>query len=170
MKKLILLLLLTTLGHAQQGYLSLGVDIRNGILGSKPTDNKPELNLNFRAVAVGNKGTEGGIGFELFERLDYNRMYILFGQQIELTRDLKIVPQLEPSIINRKGGWGGGLGYQDNASSHLSLALSLPIRYKLSDKLSLELYTNFLPRTDLGAKYDDFKIIISNFATINLEL
>lgn len=159
----LLLLLLSTIGYSQQGYVSATFDVRNATFGSAPTENKPEPNTNFKLAMVGNKGTEAGIGLELFPRIDYNRYYLFLGQQIKLSETLKLVPSLEPSIINRWGSWGKGLGYEDNRSSHLTLGASLALRVKITDKLFLENQFSALPSTDLAAKYDDFKVRYSYF-------
>lgn len=170
MKKLLPLLLLTFQLHAQQGYVSAGIDLRNATLGSDATKNESAGNFNFKAMLVGNKGTEVGMGFEMFPRIDYNRMYLSAGQQIKITEDIKAVPSLEPSIINRWDDWGGGLGYKDNRSCHLSIALNLGLRYDISERFGLQLNYNLLPRTDTGAKYDDFKVVGSTFFEILIKL
>lgn len=62
--------------------------------------------------------------------------------------------------------WGGGLGYVDNASSHLAFGASVPVRFDINNSFAVELQTNILHRTDIKAKYGNDKWVVSNFLNI----
>ena len=54
MKKLITILLLTTSIYAQDNYMSFsaGIDVRNALFGSEPTNNKPALDYQLQFAMV----------------------------------------------------------------------------------------------------------------------
>lgn len=153
MKKLLFALLATATMQAQHVYFSTGVDFKNAITGSQATNNKPSYNGIFTFGMVDAKGFEVSIIYETFKTLDFNRFSFGVGKSIAITKDIALIPTLEPTLINRSDDWGGGLGYIDNPSSHLTLGVSLPIRYDLNDTFAVELYSNYMYRTDIVAKY-----------------
>ena len=166
MKKLILLLLIANVTQSQNIYFSAGIDVRNSISGSKATNNKSELDLNFKFGLVSNKGVEITINYEKFNAIDFSRFAFGVGQQIELTEKIKVVPTIEYGLINRSGNWGGGLSQDEGKSSHLGFGFSLPIRYEINDKFAVELQSQLLQRTDINTKYGGNNFVLSNF--INL--
>lgn len=160
MKKLILLLLLTASSYAQDSYVYFGssADLRNATIGSQATENKASADLLFKFGMTG-QGFEVAIGYEHFERLDFKRYMISVGKILEVNKRLTVVPSVEPSIISRWGSWGGGLGYQDVESAHLTVGLAMPIRYHLNDNFALEAILDAILRTDDMARYgDEFKV------------
>ena len=153
MKKILFALLATATMQAQNVYFSTGVDIKNTIKGSDATKNQPSYNGIYTFGMVDSKGFEVSITYEQFKRLDFNRFSFGIGKSIYIAENISLIPTLEPTIINRSDDWGGGLGYKDNPSSHLTLGFSLPIRYDLNDTFAVELYSNYMYRTDIVAKY-----------------
>jgi hypothetical protein len=111
--------------------------------------------LNAKFGMVSNQGVEVTLGYEPNSQLEFNRMYMGAGYQFWLNSDaFCFVPSVEPSLINRSGGWGTEEDLSDDgSSSHLSLGLNLAMRYEISDALSVEYSPNFLLRTDIKAKY-----------------
>ena len=166
MKKLILLLLIANASQSQNLYFSAGIDVRNAIAGSKPTNNKSELDLNFKFGLVSNKGVEITINYEKFNAIDFNRFAFGVGQQIEVTEKIKVVPTLEYGLINRSGNWGGGFSQDDVKSSHLGFGFSLPIRYEINDYFAIELQSQLLQRTDINTKYGGNNFVLSNFVNL----
>lgn len=159
MKKLILILI-TSVSFSQT-YISVGADIKNAIVGSQPTNNKPSFNGIFRFGMIGSLGkTEGievTIGYETFKKISYDRYFFTVGKNINITDDFTIVPAYELSLINR---WGVNWGVK---SSHLAfLGANIGFRYKLSEKLKIELLTAILDRVDLNTMYGGRNIKISN--------
>jgi hypothetical protein len=170
MKKLIILLLLSTSIYAQDSYLSLatGIDIRNVIIGSKPTNNTPSIDYQFQFAMV-DRRFEVNVGYECFPRINFDKYSIgvgyhiplygyILGKQVKTT----VIPSIEPSLIGRWGKWGGGISY-NQVSSHLSLGANLAFRWNLSDNIAVEYCFNVLPRTDLNAMYNKKVILGSNY-------
>jgi len=166
MKKLILLILFTVSLQAQNVYFSAGFDVRNLVIGSKPTNNNSELNLMAKFGMVSNKKVEVTVNYEKFNSLDFWKFGFGVGKQIIITEKIMIVPTLECNLINRSDDWGGGLGYKDSPSSHLAFGASVPIRYNINDNWAVELQTNLLQRTDIKAKYGKDKWAFSNFLNL----
>ena len=156
MKKLIIALLFTNLVSAQYVAFIGGLDLKNATIGSDATNNKPELNYSLQFTMVSIKNVEAGIGYESFERIDFNRMYLSAGVQFPIGQ-FKIIPTLEPSIINRFRNWGGGLDY-NFSQSFLTVAFNLAIQYGLNDRFAVQSAINLLPRPDDKMMFDDSKI------------
>lgn len=161
MRKLLLALLFTSSIYAQKdNYMSFstGLDIRNAIVGSNPTNNKPALDYQFQFAMV-DRNFEVNVGYECFPRLNFDKYSIgigyhlplygnIFGKEIKTT----MIPSLEPSLIGRWGTWGGGISHSQ-VSSHLALGVNLAFRWDLSDVWAVEYCFNSLTRTDLAAMY-----------------
>lgn len=163
MKKLLFTaLLFTSLSNAQSKepyvYFTANADLRNATIGSDATDHKAQLNSMFKFGMTG-QGFEVAIGYEMFPALDYERYFVTVGKMIDVSERITVVPSIEGSIIGRKDDWGGGLGYHDNESSHLTVGVAIPVRYHLSDTFALEMIFDAIIRTDDMAKYrDSFKV------------
>jgi hypothetical protein len=172
----ILLLLLATVVFSQSKneehyyYFSTAVDIRNAIVGSDPTNNKPALDVLYQAAIVGHN-VEVNIGYESFNRISFDKYTVgvgyhfplygyIFGKEIKTV----LIPSTEFSLIGRWGkDWQG-------VSSHFTLGGNLGLRWHLSDKIAGELLTNALPRIDLKAKYpklhDNIPIVYSIYVKL----
>lgn len=172
MKKTILILMLSFTCFAQKEsyiYFSGAVDIKNAIVGSNPTKNKPELDFLYQFGMVGNN-IEVNIGYENFKAINFDKYSIAIGYHFPLygyifEKQIKtiLIPSIEPCIINRWGNWAGGLGDRTQASGHLSIALNTSLRWSLTQKMSLELQSSILPRTDLNAMYGGSNLVFSNY-------
>jgi len=155
-----LLLILGLTANAQKdNYISVA-------LGSDPTGH---IITQFSMVA---KNVDVSLNYDVNKKLDYRRYSFGLGYHVPLFgyvtgNELKttFIPSIEPSLIDRKGDWGGGLQQNDN-SSHLSVALNLAFQWELSDSFRIETALNLLPRTDLKVKYpaDSWseKIVVCN--------
>lgn len=166
MKKIIFLLLIANVAQSQNVYFSAGIDVRNAIAGSKPTNNKSELDLNLKFGLVSNKGIEITVNYEKFNAIDFSRFSFGLGKQIEINDKFKVVPTLEYGLINRSGDWGGGLSTKNNNSSHLGWGISLPIRYEINDNFAVELQSQLLQRVDINTKYGGNNFVLSNFVNL----
>ena len=178
MRKLFLLLVLfVSIGYSQSkekdGYIAFSgaFDVRNAIIGSTPTQNKPELDVLFQFAMVGNN-LEVNVGYERFNAIDFEKYTIgvgyhfplygyVFGQPIKTT----FIPSIEPTLIGRWGTWGGGLG-DTQVSSHLSLGGNLAFRWDITDNFAFEYLFNALPRTDLSTMYGENMDITRDRASI----
>lgn len=163
MKKAIILvtLLLSIHSFAQKGYVAVSAafDIKNTIVGSTPTNDKPELDVFLQFTAVGNKGTEVSFGYEYFPRINFSKFTLGAGQTFPLYgyirgHEIKTILflGLEPTMINRWGTWGGGITDENNVS-FLSLGGNVALRWFLSDRFAIEALFNALPRTDSRYMY-----------------
>lgn len=168
MKKL-LFFLFTITATAQESYqyASVAIDVRNGIVGSNPTNNTPELDLLFQAGLVGDNW-EVNIVYESFKAIHFDKYSIGVGYHIPLygrigNKVIKtiLIPSIEPSLIGR---WGQEWG---TTSSHLAIGGNISLRWFLSDKIAVEWLINGLTRTDLKAGYPELHktvpIIGSNY-------
>lgn len=160
----LVLILFISISYGQEHYLytSAAIDIRNATLGSEPTNYQPELNYLLQAGIV-SRNIEVNIGYERFETIKFDKMTMGVGYHFPFYSKWGktiLIPSIEPTIINR---WGNEWG---SRSSHLSIGGNLSLRWNLSDTIAFELLCNALPRTDLATRYDDNKIVISNFAKV----
>lgn len=164
MKNIYILVILITLNiHSQNVYFSTGIDVKNALIGSKPTNNNSALDVTIQfGMIEGN--TEVVIGYEKFETIYFDKFWFGVGHHFNVNENIKIIPSLEPSLIGR---WGDTW---QTTSSHLSIGGSLALRYKINYHLSIELQCNALPRTDLSARYPTINpnppIIFSNYLKI----
>jgi hypothetical protein len=141
----------------QEHYLafSAGFDIRNATIGSKVTTEKPAFDLLYQFAMV-SKNIEVNIGYERFNDICFDKMtfgvgyhFPLYGRIGNTVIKTVLIPSIEPTLIGR---WGNEW---ECRSSHLSIGGNLALRWHLSDKIALELLSNFLPRTDLSARYPE---------------
>lgn len=176
--KLLLLLILSLNIYSQNVYISAGFDVRNLVIGSEATRNKSELDYILRFGMIGSipKHTtvlEAQIGYERFEAIQYDRFFFgvgvhfplyayIFGEEIKTT----LIPTIEPSLIGRWGNWGGGLGEYQQNSSHLTIGVSLALRYEISRKFSIEAQSGVLPRIDLNTMYGGDNYIVNTSLSV----
>jgi hypothetical protein len=147
---------------------SAAVDVRNGIVGSDPTDNKPALDMLYQALIVTPCNIEINIGYESFKDIHFEKYtmgvgyhFPLYGQILGREIKTTFIPSIEPTLIGRYGQeW-------QTTSSHLSVGGNLALRWNISDKVAVEWLCNFLPRTDLMARYPELHtkvpIVTSNY-------
>jgi hypothetical protein len=147
MKNIILLLFTTMVFSQGSPYLSISADLRNGIVGSKPTNNKPEADLLFRAGVISNKDLKVGVLYENFKSIGFQKYGFEIGNQIKFTNRLIIVPTIEVTIIVREN------------LNHLNAGLNAEIIYMLTDNLGISTIANYSTRTDLNYYYggDNYK-------------
>ncbi|WP_148103998.1 hypothetical protein [Flavobacterium sp. LS1P28] len=159
---------------AQDNYLAFSVafDVRNTIMGSEPTNNESAKDFLVQFSMV-SKDVEVNIGYETFPRLDFSKYTIGVGYHTHFYVNLfrrvihtVFIPSIEPTLINRNGDWGGGIGYNQE-SSHLSLGLNLGLRWDLSDDIAVEYLFNALPRNDLKAMYGNTMDITNGKASVS---
>jgi len=158
---IIVTLLVTFKSHSQpkdqEHYLafSTGLDIKNAIIGSKATGDKPALDLLCQFAMV-SQNIEVNIGYERFNAICFDKFtfgvgyhFPLYGRIGNKVIKTVLIPSIEPTLIGR---WGDEW---ECRSSHLSISGNLALRWHLSDKTALEFLSNFLPRTDLYSRYPE---------------
>ncbi len=147
MKKLIFLLLFTCLLQAQRknGYVAfvVGADIKNVVIGSEATQNKPEFNILYKLSMVGDK-VEVFAGYEQFKAIGYDKISFGVGYHIKYKK-IALIPSIEPCLISREVN-----GFQ---TSNLSIGFNTSVRYFVAKNIGIELVFNALPRTDLKQLY-----------------
>ncbi len=135
--------------------LSAGLDIRNASIGSAPTQDKPAIDVLYQ-FAIVSQNIEVNIGYECFNAIRFDKYSIGVGYHFPLYGRIRhtvirtvFIPGIEPTMINRWGEeWGG-------KSAHLTIGGNLALRWHLGDNMAVELLANFLPRTDLEARYPE---------------
>jgi hypothetical protein len=170
MKKLIILLLLATSAQSQI-YVSTGIDVRNAVTGTQPTNMNPALDLLFKVHLVG-KNVECTVQYERFNTIGFEKyafgagyIFPLYGNIGGKTIRTLVIPSIEPTLIGR---WKtNNSGDFDSKSSHLALGGSMTVKWELSERLAIGIVGNALYRTDLVAKYNTKSpIVYSNYLTL----
>ncbi len=181
MKKIILLLLLSCSVYAQKdNYISFSaaIDIKNGLVGSKPTNCEPKLDVIYQFSLV-DRNVEVNVSYELFNAIGFNKYsagvgyhFKLYGYVFKNEIKTTIIPSIEPTLIGR---WKTKLNNDwYDSSSHMTLGANLEIKWDLNEKLSLGIQCNALPRVDLSSRYRDVydkaPVIFSNYFKISYKL
>jgi hypothetical protein len=178
MKKILMVVFIMTgiLSYSQskdkEHYISFstGLDVKNSIVGSKPTNNEPALNLLYQ-ISIVSDNIEVNIGYENFNRIKFDKYTIgvgyhfpLYGRVFNHQTKVVMVISAEPTIINR---WGDNWG---TTSSHLTIGGNIGFRGLITDRIGVEYLLNALPRTDLSSRYPEINptipIIYSNFVKV----
>lgn len=170
---LIVMLFLNCTVFSQEHYIafSAAVDIKNGISGSTPTGNKPALDVFYQASIITPCNVEINIGYESFNKIHFDKYtmgvgyhFPLYGRIGNSVIKTTLIPSIESTLIGR---WGKEW---QTTSSHLSIGGNLALRWNINDAIAVELLTNFLPRTDLKARYPEkhqkIPVITSNYFKI----
>jgi hypothetical protein len=140
--KTLILLLFTTIAFSQGSpYVSVSADLRNGTIGSDPTNNEPKANLLFRAGMISNKNLKIGVLYEIFEAIDFQKYGFEIGQQIDIAKKIKFIPTLEGTIIVRE------------SLNFLNAGANGELIYMLTKNLGISAIANYSTRTDLTYYY-----------------
>lgn len=132
---------------AQEAFISASFDLRNAVIGSTPTGNKPAADLLLKCGMVGEKGFEIQVQYENFKRIDFVKYGVNFGHKIPITDNLSVSPLAELAFIKRD--WGGDVGEVANGGAGAAVS----VRYYFSDRFGIELFTEQLFRGDLDWRY-----------------
>lgn len=178
MKKLIILLLLTTISYAQETYVafSAGFDVGNATFGSRPTNYKPSLDGLYQFSMVG-QNIEGIVSYEHFQEIGFSKFsfgggyhFPLYGRMFGEVRRTVFISSLDISLINR-------FDKAYNPKSHFTLGANLAFRWHLTDDFAVETQLNSLPRVDLKYRNeksdtpDDlrerYRIVINGLPVVN---
>lgn len=166
---LILVLILVTCNSNSQtekdNYISFsgGLDVRNAIIGTDPTNNKSAIDY-FLQFSIVHRNIETSVGYENFTKIRFDRYFIGIGYHFPLylsawQKNIKttFIPSIEPSLVNRWGTWQEGLNFKE-PSSYFSVGGNLAFRWDINDEFAFEYSFNALPRTDLKTKYGDLSL------------
>jgi hypothetical protein len=159
----------------KEGYLAIsaGVDVRNALVGSEYTSNKPSLDFLGKFSMVGNN-IEVNVGFESFKKIGFNKYTVgvgyhfpLYGRIGNTVIKTSLIPSIEPTIIDR---WGEEWETRKAHFSFFSVGANIALRWHLTDHISSELLLNALPRVDLSVRYPEIHnsvpIVCSVYAMI----
>jgi hypothetical protein len=148
MKKLFtMLVFLPIMSFSQVQYVSVLADVKNGIVGSDPTSNKPALDIIILAGATDKNGIAVEIGYENFQAIKFSKMYFGVGYTlIHWSKKLECVLSVEPTYITRDWGEYGKVTYT-------TIGASSRATYKLSDNLGVSALGNVLLREDNADRY-----------------
>ena len=172
-------------GQKKENYFSasLGSDIKNSIVGSKPTGFKPASDLVIGLHVVSNN-FELNPEIETFSKIGYFRSGINFGLHFNkwfipignTEMDFTLVPSIGASLISRSGKEDKLIVTPEQDywvygnSSHISAQANLSFRLKLSDSFILDYTANLSTRPDLVYMYptDNPKFMcLSNFLKLH---
>lgn len=172
-------------GQKKENYfsVSLGSDIKNSIVGSKPTNYKPSADLVFGLHMV-SKNVELNPEIESFNEIGYLRSGLNFGYHLNnwfipignKELDFTVVPNVGISVISRFGKTDKLIETKDQdyyiygKSAHIATQANLSFRLKLSDSFMLDYTANLSTRPDLMYMYptDEPKFLcLSNFLKLH---
>lgn len=154
MKKLIVLAVLVfgmsaTAQGLNEAFLSASFDVRNASFGSAPTNNKPALDALFKCGMVGEKGLEFQAMYEVFKKIEFSKYGLCVGQKIPVIED-KMSVSLLAELAWVKRDWGGEVGEVGNGCAGMAIST----RYKISDRVGVELFLERLFRGDIDWRYN----------------
>jgi hypothetical protein len=162
MKKLITLLLIPLFASGQsKPYVSfsVGVDVRNALIGSQPTNNKPEVDYLIGFNMISYNRFDVGIFYENFNRIKFTRYGASVGYQLPITEKLTLTPAVEFSLINRgevEREFEGNGGF-------ISYGVNCKLQYPILNNLDVSLKGNFIKRNDLSYLYGGTNLLFSGY-------
>jgi hypothetical protein len=164
MKKIILTLLVTSLTYSQ-GFVKIGADVRNGIIGSKPTDDKPAFNGLYKIGFISNDGIRLNISFEHFDEIKFTRWGLEAGYVFEFKK-FKLHTTLELSTIERKLT----TSHYYNGTIVLTGGCNIEIEYNLTDNFSISMVNQLIYRNDFSIYNAKEKFVNSVFFMVTFKL
>jgi len=146
---------------AQSINFSAGIDVRNAIIGSEPTNDNPELDLLLSCRMVSNKDVVISIQYETFKAISFTKYSFTLGYQFNPLNKINFTPNLEFGVISRKD-------FSDfkGEGSFFTVGCNFILEYDLSDSFNFGVNTNISHRTDLDYMYGGKNYILSNFIVL----
>lgn len=134
-------------------FIGLGLDLRNALVGSDPTNNKSALDLNFKVGAIHNK-MELLMFYENFDRITFQAygLNINYVQPIASLTDITI-------------GIEAGSIIRSSNSNFLMAGGNLELRHQLND-FTIALQGNARIRPDIWYKNTSLPIRYSGFIVV----
>lgn len=165
MKKLTLILIFTSAFCYSQAFLKIGADIKNGIVGSKPTNDKPAFNGVYKIGFISNENIRLNMTFEHFNQIKFTRWGIEAGYVFELNK-LNIHTTAEISTIERKLT----TSHYYNGLIVLTGGANLELEYNLTDNFSVSLVNQLIYRNDFRIYNAKEKFVNSVFLSLNFKI
>jgi len=150
---------------AQNVQFSVAIDVRNGITGSDPTDNKPALDLLLGYQMIDKNGMVVGLFYESFKEIEFTKYGFTLGYQVDVSERFKIIPDVEFGMIIRKDFDGF-----EGKGSFFTIGGNATFQYDISEHFALSMKTNISKRTDLDYMYGGDNWILSNFAVLTYKI
>lgn len=141
----------------RHGFVSAGIDFRNAVVGSNPTNNNPELDLLFKLGARDNH-VEISMFYENFKRISFQSYGVNVNYVFELAKNIDVALGIELGSIIRY-----------NNFNFLTGGLNQEVRYDLGEFV-IGLQFNSRIRTDNWKKNTDMPIVYSGFINIYYKL
>ena len=162
--KTVFLMLLTTIATAQTIDFGLSLDVRNALIGSKPTNNKQAIDAIFTFDMVGyNDGVKLGLLYESFPKIGFSRYGFNVGHNFSLDSKWKVTPQIGLYDVQRD--WSKTENDTKETSS-ICYSVANMLSYRLTEEWQVGLFTEIMNRTDLNNYYGGTNIRVSNYASI----
>ena len=141
-------------------FVSTGFDVRNAIVGSKPTDNKSALDVNVKVGALYNH-LEIAMFYENFHRITFQAYGINVNYVGKVAKNTDVVVGIEAGSIIRQSN-----------SNFLMCGGNAEVRYQLGvdSKFSIGLQYNARLRTDIWYKDTPMPIVHSGLLNVYYRL
>ena len=142
MKKIILTLLVTSLTYSQ-GFVKLGADVRNGIIGSEATNNKASFNGMYKIGFISSQNIRLNMTFEHFNQIKFTRWGLEAGYVFEFKK-FNIHTTTEISTIERKLT----TSHFYNGIILLTGGANIEMEYPLTENFSISLVNQLIYRNE----------------------
>jgi hypothetical protein len=163
MKKIILTLLVTSLTYSQ-GFVKIGADVRNGIIGSEATNNKASYNGMYKLGFISNDGIRLNMTFEHFNEIKFTRWGLEAGYVFDLQK-FNIHTTLEISTIERKLT----TSHYYNGIIVLTGGANIEVEYNLTDNFSISMVNQLIYRNDFRIYNAKEKFVNSVFVMVTFK-
>jgi len=168
MKKLILLLFPLFASGQIERYVAFNssIDIRNAVIGSAPTENKPELDLNLAVEFHFKNQLTFGIHYETFKAIGYYKASWGAGYVFEPLKRLRAHIDLQTELIFRQGNVTDELFKQQH--KYIGVSINGKLVYELLPKTLPNVYFGFKGSPQLrgdkkSAGYKDYLVFNGHF-------
>lgn len=162
--KTIILTFLISLFTYSQGFVKIGADIRNGIVGSSATNNKASFNGLYKIGFISNDGIRLNMTFEHFDEIKFTRWGLEAGYVFDLHK-IKLHTTLELCTIERKLT----TSHFYNGIIVLTGGGNIEIEYNLTDHFSISLVNQVLYRNDFRIYNAKEKFVNSVFVMVTFK-
>lgn len=134
------------------GFITFGFDARNAVIGSKPTNDDPELNYHLKAGFVYNN-IELGVLYEQFNRIDFQAYAATLGYTFQLDNEIEIAGILIPldKTDIYVGAEAGSIMRYENFN-FLMYGFNGEIRQHIGNSFILGLQASYRYRSDIDQK------------------
>lgn len=160
----LILIFLSSFLTYSQGFVKIGADIRNGIIGSEATNNKASYNGMYKIGFISNENIRLNMTFEHFNEIKFTRWGLEAGYVFDLQK-LKLHTTLELSTIERKLT----TSHYYNGIIVLTGGGNIEIEYNLTDHFSISLVNQLIYRNDFRIYNAKEKFVNSVFFMVTFK-